>query len=209
MRIRKHNHIKSGTCHTSLQLHVSVIFFLEGKYKGSFSSLSVWLYVFYLSFFFFFTTHHLMFVQKNFTSDAFRTRFLHYTRIIPRFLTGSPPNRRQDWTSRATTSADISHLESQIFFDCFSLRTSRGDVQIMITQEFCWLSLLGHLRPANSHYDKVATAICSVAEKHASYTAISVLNSNYHRTWVHLLHLVLLLVNNSLRTKYWQILPLK
>ena len=55
MRIRKHNHIKSGTCHTSLQLHVSVIFFLEGKYKGSFGSLSVWLYVFYLSFFFFFS----------------------------------------------------------------------------------------------------------------------------------------------------------
>ena len=119
------------------QCHLFFFLLYFGKYKGSFSSLLVWLYVFYLSF----THQPFMFVQKNFTSDSYKEH-------VPSIALGT--SKTPHWIPLRTEEMMNALLNNNLRrhipfgcrknFDCFfflSLRTSRGDALIMITQVFC------------------------------------------------------------------------
>lgn len=134
---------QSRTCHSSLQLHITVItFFLFclGKYKSSFGrQVFPFGSTYFICFFFFFSpTHHTHVWPKNFTQSDYSIE--HVSSIALGSSKGSSldPLRTEERMNLSwTTSADISHSVSWKFWFFFSLRTSRGDgIQIMLTQEF-------------------------------------------------------------------------
>ena len=90
------HHSKSGTCRSSLQLHVIVISFL-GKYNDSFGRSFRLGSTYFICLSFHPSPYVLTKKKKNSTSDAYSTRFLHYTRIFQgSSLDPPPPNRRKD-----------------------------------------------------------------------------------------------------------------
>lgn len=105
----------------AFNLHVSVIYIFGEIQRLLWQSFALALRILFVFLFLFFS-HHLMFDQKNFSSDAYRNTFPPLHSDLPRFLSGSPPNRRKDNTILENIFLNLRHhipfglLKNFVFF---------------------------------------------------------------------------------------------